>query len=67
MALAEKQWIQNNFLKTPQAHFPASTRSNVSGRLGDKLRGLKLATSPADLVPGSSGKMHQHPFSTAHL
>lgn len=60
MALAEKQWIQQHFLKTPQPqpHFPSSARSsNVSGRLGDKLRGLKLATSPADLVPGSSGEM----------
>ncbi|KAH6610923.1 hypothetical protein Trco_000943 [Trichoderma cornu-damae] len=51
MALAEKQWIVNNFLRAPAAPAPITPRSPVSGRLGDKLKGLRLATSPADLVP----------------
>lgn len=56
MALAEKQWIQDTFLKAPPRHSPVSSRSPVASRLGDKLRGLKLATSPADLTPSLSGK-----------
>lgn len=58
MALAEKQWIQDTFLKAPPRHSPVSSRSPVASRLGDKLRGLKLATSPADLTPSLSGKKH---------
>ncbi|KAH7160162.1 hypothetical protein B0J13DRAFT_122619 [Dactylonectria estremocensis] len=54
MALAEKQWIQNTFLRAPTRHSPMSSRSPVSSRLGDKLKGLKLATSPADLAPSLS-------------
>ncbi|KPM39996.1 hypothetical protein AK830_g6557 [Neonectria ditissima] len=53
MALAEKQWIQDTFLRAPTRHSPVSSRSPAS-RLGDKLKGLKLATSPADLTPSSS-------------
>ncbi|PTB64108.1 hypothetical protein BBK36DRAFT_27282, partial [Trichoderma citrinoviride] len=62
MALAEKQWIVDNFLRAPPSPPPASNatamapRSPVSGRLGDKLKGLRLATSPADLVPSPAGK-----------
>jgi hypothetical protein len=72
MALAEKQWIVDNFLRAPPSSPPASSsnttsssnsaaaatspRSPVSGRLGDKLKGLRLATSPADLVPSPAGK-----------
>ncbi|KND90333.1 hypothetical protein TOPH_04916 [Tolypocladium ophioglossoides CBS 100239] len=51
MAMAEKQWIMDNFLRPPPAPLPMSPRSPVPGRLGDKLKGLRLATSPADLVP----------------
>ncbi|KAI5462990.1 hypothetical protein BGZ63DRAFT_402338 [Mariannaea sp. PMI_226] len=54
IAVAEKKWIQDNFIKTPQSHPYVPARSNISGRLGDKLRGLKLATAPADLFPGAS-------------
>ncbi|KAK7426866.1 hypothetical protein QQZ08_006612 [Neonectria magnoliae] len=54
MAAAEKEWIQDTFLKTPTRHSPVSSRSPVASRLGDKLKGLKLATSPADLTPSSS-------------
>lgn len=57
MALAEKQWIVDNFLRAPAAPAPTSPRSPVSGRLGDKLKGLRLATSPADLVPSPAGKL----------
>lgn len=56
MALAEKQWIVDNFLRAPAAPAAASPRSPVSGRLGDKLKGLRLATSPADLIPSPAGK-----------
>ncbi|KAM0481546.1 hypothetical protein ACHAPX_003657 [Trichoderma viride] len=56
MALTEKQWIIDNFLRAPAAPAPTSPRSPVSGRLGDKLKGLRLATSPADLVPSPAGK-----------
>ncbi|KAK5987665.1 hypothetical protein PT974_11797 [Cladobotryum mycophilum] len=51
MTLAEKQWVVDNFLRTPQAPVPMTPRSPIPGRLGDKLRGLRLATSPLDLVP----------------
>ena len=34
---------------------PASPRSPLGGRLGEKLRGLKLATSPAELAAASQG------------
>lgn len=34
-----------------------SPRSPIGGRLGEKLKGLRLATSAADLVAGSAGKM----------
>lgn len=60
MALAEKQWIVDNFLRAPAAPAPTSPRSPVSGRLGDKLKGLRLATSPADLVPSPAGKLPLH-------
>ncbi|KHN98550.1 uncharacterized protein MAM_03674 [Metarhizium album ARSEF 1941] len=52
MALAEKQWIIDNFLAPPSAPAPMSPRSAISGRLGDKPKGLRLATSPEALVPG---------------
>ncbi|PNY27430.1 Uncharacterized protein TCAP_02643 [Tolypocladium capitatum] len=49
MAMAEKQWIIDNFLRPLPAPLPMSSRSPVPGRLGDKLKGLRLSTSPADL------------------
>ncbi|KAJ9157692.1 hypothetical protein NKR23_g121 [Pleurostoma richardsiae] len=66
MAAQERQWIVDHFgltidtssagaipvapLGLDAAWAPASPRSPVAGRLGEKLRGLKLATSPAELA-----------------
>ncbi|KAJ4424769.1 hypothetical protein N0V82_000488 [Gnomoniopsis sp. IMI 355080] len=65
MALQERQWIVDHFglqIDTSSAEAiplsphgadassPASPRSPIGGRLGEKLRGLKLATSPAELA-----------------
>ncbi|KAI1209473.1 uncharacterized protein F4807DRAFT_94502 [Annulohypoxylon truncatum] len=66
MAVQERLWIIDHFglddLRLQEASAvaagavpvsplpPASPRSPVAGRLGEKLRGLKLATSPSDLV-----------------
>lgn len=69
MAMGEKQWIVDNFLRPPQQAaasasprdaggsfmIPSSPRS-PPGRLGEKLKGLKLATTPADLVPSPTGR-----------
>ncbi|PTB47168.1 uncharacterized protein TrAFT101_003398 [Trichoderma asperellum] len=67
MALAEKQWIVDNFLRAPTAPAPTSPRSPVSGRLGDKLKGLRLATSPADLVPSPAANTFTSPDSQSHM
>jgi hypothetical protein len=63
MALQEKTWILEHFglgEPTPASSqplaSPLSPKSPTFGRLGEKLKGLKLATSPADLTPGNSGK-----------
>ncbi|KAI0899388.1 hypothetical protein F4806DRAFT_252347 [Annulohypoxylon nitens] len=65
MAVQERLWIIDHFglddLRLLEASSgaaavpvsplpPASPRSPIGGRLGEKLRGLKLATSPSDLV-----------------
>ncbi|KAK4197737.1 hypothetical protein QBC40DRAFT_100607 [Triangularia verruculosa] len=64
MAAQERQWIVDHFglgpdhgapkptrLHIPQTTAgPASPRSPIGGKLGEKLRGLKLATSPAELA-----------------
>lgn len=69
MAMQERQWLIDHFglepdpgmppptkLHIPQSSAgPASPRSPVGGRLGEKLRGLKLATSPAELAAASQG------------
>lgn len=71
MAMQERQWIVDHFGLTPdhpgmpqptRLHIPqgsagpaASPRSPVGGRLGEKLRGLKLATSPAELAAATQG------------
>ncbi|KAL7909837.1 hypothetical protein GGI35DRAFT_400731 [Trichoderma velutinum] len=69
MALAEKQWIVDNFLRTPPSPTPTtmSPRSPVTGRLGDKLKGLRLATSPADLVPSPAANTFTSPDSQSHM
>lgn len=56
IAVAEKQFIIDTFLSPPAPptspdSAPLPPRSPIGGRLGDKLKGLRLATSPADLVP----------------
>lgn len=56
MALAEKQWIESNFFAQPPSSASAAAptsppRSPLYGRMAEKLSGLRLATSPADLVP----------------
>lgn len=71
MAMQERQWIVDHFglppvdgapqptrLHIPQqpAQGPASPRSPIGGRLGEKLRGLKLATSPTELAAATQGR-----------
>lgn len=70
IARQERQWITDYFGVTPKNDIsgnvtatasqvlpsPISPKSLVGGRLGEKLKGLKLATSAADLVAGSAGK-----------
>lgn len=62
MVLAEKAWIEDNFLKSPVVTpapsaaasigmAPITSRSPMGGRLGERLKGLRLGTSPSDLVP----------------
>ncbi|KAL6810579.1 hypothetical protein V8C40DRAFT_129835 [Trichoderma camerunense] len=69
MALAEKQWIVDNFLRAPPSPTPTTMtpRSPVTGRLGDKLKGLRLATSPADLVPSPAANTFTSPESQSHM
>lgn len=75
MAMQERQWIVDHFGLAPEAggprptklHIPqgvsspTSPRSPIGGRLGEKLKGLKLATSPAELAAASQG-MHAIPL-----
>jgi hypothetical protein len=64
MAIQEVNWIQDQFgIGDPQGPnspnsfpSPASPRSPAAGKLGEKLRGLKLVTSSSRLMPGSEGK-----------
>ncbi|KAI0828386.1 hypothetical protein F5Y06DRAFT_290994 [Hypoxylon sp. FL0890] len=71
MAVQERLWIIDHFglddlrpaeaipsaIAAPPASpmVPQSPRSPIGGKLGEKLRGLKLATSPADLVANPLG------------
>jgi hypothetical protein len=59
MALQEKQWIEENFgvvtkIQETLPLSPSSPRSpggsSGGGRLAEKLKGLKLGTSPSDLA-----------------
>ncbi|KAI0593437.1 hypothetical protein F4775DRAFT_586843 [Biscogniauxia sp. FL1348] len=81
MAIQERQWIIDHFgLVDPHGPpataasaerpapppTPQSPRSPVGGRLGEKLKGLKLATTPADLSNNHSNlntrqQQLQHP------
>ncbi|KAI0151847.1 hypothetical protein GGR57DRAFT_173780 [Xylariaceae sp. FL1272] len=80
MALQEQSWVIEHFgLPDPYAHenpappptplSPQTPRSPVGGRLGEKLRGLKLSTSPADLVstPSATPRTTFQPFLSSSL
>jgi hypothetical protein len=65
MAIQERDWIADHFgVGEPSTAYPssplnpvappASPRSPVAGRLGEKLKGLKLATSPAELAAAAT-------------
>lgn len=57
MVIAERDWISDTFLTSPQSVAPPlSPRSPIGGRLGEKLKGLRLGTAPEDLIPSSTGK-----------
>lgn len=67
MASAERQWIVDTFLRPPPAPAaiqpvasgapaPFLPRTPTGGRLGEKLKGLRLGTSPTDLAPSPTGK-----------
>lgn len=67
MALAERKWILDTFIRPPALPTEPSTRPaaprSPTGRLGDKLKGLKLATSPADLTPNTPANTFTSPIS----
>lgn len=67
MVIQERQWIVEHFgieqpnveeqpMPLPLPPTPQTPRSPIGGRLGERLRGLKLATSSSDLR-GKTGKM----------
>ncbi|KAI0136263.1 hypothetical protein BJ170DRAFT_4846 [Xylariales sp. AK1849] len=73
MVVQERQWIIEHFgLEDPNIAdrpaksiippAPQSPRSPIGGRLGEKLRGLKLATSPSELAD-AGGQRHHHLYS----
>ncbi|KAI1845655.1 hypothetical protein JX266_008266 [Neoarthrinium moseri] len=77
MALADRDYIVEHFgLEHPDSAnrdtqsspraippTPQSPRSPIGGRLGEKLRGLKLATSPSDLANPGGRKHHLYTLS----
>lgn len=76
MAMQERDWIVEHFglvdpdaasrpALSPVPPIPHSPRSPIGGKLGEKLRGLKLATSPTDLAdsPTMSSHLHHHLYS----
>lgn len=71
MVLQERQWIVDHFgleidtssagaiplaPHNPDSSSPVSPRSPIGGRLGERLKGLKLATSPAELAAAKEGE-----------
>ncbi|KAI0387311.1 hypothetical protein F5Y04DRAFT_2255 [Hypomontagnella monticulosa] len=52
--------INNAAAAAPASPFPQSPRSPIGGRLGEKLKGLKLATSPSDLANPIVSRFPQH-------
>ncbi|KAK3984293.1 hypothetical protein QBC44DRAFT_18330 [Cladorrhinum sp. PSN332] len=81
MAAQERQWIVDHFglepdhgvpqptrLHIPQINAgPTSPRSPIGGKLGEKLRGLKLATSPAELAAATQASKESHRLRTQPL
>ncbi|KAK4161952.1 hypothetical protein QBC43DRAFT_216328 [Cladorrhinum sp. PSN259] len=81
MAAQEQQWIVDHFglgpehgvpqptrLHIPQPTTgPTSPRSPIRGKLGEKLRGLKLATSPAELAAASQAAKDSYRLRTQPL
>ncbi|KAK7970221.1 hypothetical protein PG988_009294 [Apiospora saccharicola] len=75
MAVQERDWIAEHFgLPNPDAagqppdtgHIPPtpqSPRSPVAGRLGEKLRGLKLVTNASGFTASNSGHQQHHLYS----
>ncbi|KAK8088590.1 hypothetical protein PG997_003551 [Apiospora hydei] len=75
MAVQERDWIAEHFgLPNPDAagqapdtrHIPPtpqSPRSPVGGRLGEKLRGLKLVTNASDFTTSSPSHQQHHLYS----
>lgn len=74
MVLQERQWIVDHFgleidtssanaiplaPQNPDSSSPVSPRSPIGGRLGERLKGLKLATSPAELAAAKEGESSQ--------
>jgi len=80
MALQERDWIVDHFglegkagstrtvypLSPQSPTSPTSPKSPVGGRLGDKLRGLKLATSPTELAAATQGTNSKPTRNTSH-
>ncbi|KAI1339559.1 hypothetical protein F5Y15DRAFT_76560 [Xylariaceae sp. FL0016] len=78
MAIQERSWIVDHFgLVDPQAdtgvlagrpaapptpRSPTTPRSPVGGRLGEKLKGLKLSTNPSDLIGTPTGTHSRSPL-----
>ncbi|KAK1989476.1 hypothetical protein LZ30DRAFT_744314 [Colletotrichum cereale] len=81
MVLQEKLWIARHFGVAPKTEAvedariatsrtlpsPVSPKAPVAGRLGERLVGLKLATSAADLVVGSAGTDSIYADKSAHV
>lgn len=80
MVIQERQWIVEHFgieqpnveeqpMPLPLPPTPQTPRSPIGGRLGERLRGLKLATSSSDLrgKTGGNSNQHVHSLSPAEL
>lgn len=82
MVLQERQWIVDHFgleidtssagaiplaPHNPDSSSPVSPRSPIGGRLGERLKGLKLATSPAELAAAKEGKTSAPPPQNIYL
>lgn len=80
MVLQERQWIVDHFgleidtssegaippvPHNPDSSSPVSPRSPIGGRLGERLKGLKLATSPAELAAAKEASHNEAKNSAA--